>query len=259
MQITEVRRALGAHEWAERIELFDTVDSTNTEASRRAALGAPEGTIIIASRQTGGRGRQGRAFASPAGGVYLSIVLRPNIPVDALGPVTLRAALAAVDAVEQAAGVRPQIKWTNDLILGMKKLGGILTELSVAPDGTVEHLIVGVGINVRRADFDPSLQAIATSLEEQTGSEIAPEAVAAALIRALHLLAFPGSPDDLARYRAACVTLGHPVKIVRGSSERFAFAEDLAPDGALLVRYEDGSREAVTAGDVSVRGLCGYV
>ncbi len=141
MKYEAILAALGGHPWTDRIVVLDEVDSTNTEAKRLALKSAPDGTVVISDHQTGGRGRQGRSFSSPAGqGVYLTVLLRPNCTAQQLGLLTVMAAVAVCDAVEAACGVRPGIKWTNDLVLGGKKLCGILTELSLAPDGTVDSV-----------------------------------------------------------------------------------------------------------------------
>ena len=128
------------HPWAGNIHYFDTIDSTNTEAKRLAAAGAPHGTVLIAGHQTGGRGRMGRSFHSPAGlGIYLSVILRPECAPGDLMHLTCAAAVAMCDAVENAAGFRPGIKWTNDLVYGKRKLGGILTELAFGSSGRVDY------------------------------------------------------------------------------------------------------------------------
>ena len=137
------------HPWRSSIFWFDTVDSTNTRAKELAAAGAPHGTVLIADRQTGGRGRLGRSFQSPAGmGIYLSLILRPNCPAAQLMHLTCAVAVSTCDAVEQTLNFRPSIKWINDLVAQRRKLAGILTELSVNPrTGFVDYAVVGIGIN----------------------------------------------------------------------------------------------------------------
>ena len=131
--------------WRESIHYYPTIDSTNTQAKHLAAQGAPHGTVLIAGHQTGGRGRLGRSFHSPEGlGIYLSVILRPNCLAKDLMHLTCATAVAMCDAVEAAAAFRPGIKWTNDLIWGKRKLGGILTELSLNPDGAVDYAVVGI-------------------------------------------------------------------------------------------------------------------
>lgn len=248
-----------------QVHWYDRLDSTNTEAKRLAQAGAPHGTILIAGQQTAGRGRMGRSFASPAGlGLYLSLILRPNCTAENLMHLTCAAGVAACNAVEAVTGYRPGIKWINDLVAGTKKLGGILTELSVdAGTGLVGYGIIGIGINCNHLpeDFPPELRDIAVSLRTVTGKAADIPHLAAALICALfetncHLL----SDRDIimAAYRKHCVTLGKPVRVI-GQETRNATALDIDPAGSLIVRYEDGTVDTVSSGEVSVRGLFGYL
>lgn len=243
-----------------------SVDSTNNYAKQKADEGAPHGTVVLADQQTGGRGRQGKSFASPAGsGLYLSALLRPDLPPMEVINLTAWTAVAVCDAVEAVIGERPDIKWTNDLILRGKKLCGILTEMGLeAESGQLQYVVAGIGINVsqKEADWGEELSPIAISLEQALGRPVRRAELAAAVIRCLDRMMadFPAKKDAyLARYRAGCVTLGHEVRLIEKGAERIAFAEDIDDDFALVVRHEDGSRETVTAGDVSVRGLLGYV
>ena len=136
---------------------YPTIDSTNTQAKRLAKEGAPHGTVLIAGQQTGGRSRMGRTFQSPAGmGVYLSVILRPNCDPQQLMHLTCAAGVAMVEAVKRVCGILPQVKWINDLVVSGKKLGGILTEMSV-DQGMVEYAIIGIGINClqQKEDLHP--------------------------------------------------------------------------------------------------------
>ena len=153
---------------------FDTIDSTNNELKRRAVSGSVDGTVILADQQTGGRGRRGRSFVSPAGkGLYLSAALRPQCPLSEISTLTAWTAVALCDAVEAVCGVRPGIKWPNDLVLNRKKLCGILTELEwEAESGEFSCVIIGAGINVSQdeADFGPEVAPIAISLAQALGT-----------------------------------------------------------------------------------------
>ena len=248
-----------------RILCFDALDSTNTYAKKAAQEGAADGLVVIAAEQTGGRGRLGRAFHSPKKGLYLTALLRPDLPGAAVMPVTALAAVAATAAVERTCGLRPGIKWTNDLVLGGRKLAGILTELGLEGEsGRVQYIAVGVGVNVNEdaADFPPELAPIATSLALETGAPVSRLALAAALIEELDK-AYAALGGDLGVYRRAyrenCVTLGREVRILGGGAERRGLAEDVDEDFGLIVRRTDGARETVRSGEVSVRGLYGYV
>ena len=253
------------HPWAEGIHYFDSIGSTNTEAKRLAAAGAPHGTVLIAGHQTGGRGRMGRSFHSPAGlGIYLSVILRWNCWPAQLMHLTCAAAVAMCDAVESAAGIRPGIKWTNDLVHGKRKLGGILTELSLNGDGTVNYAVIGIGINCRHtaADFPEELRDMAGSLAMISRTPVDTAKVAAAMIDDLYFMSQCLLTDKAAimdRYRADCVTVGKAVSVHRFEEVRHGTAVDVDNDGALLVRFGDGHTETVAAGEVSIRGMYGYV
>lgn len=249
--------------WKHSIQYFPTIDSTNTRAKLLAAQGAPHGTVLIAGHQSGGRGRMGRSFHSPEGmGIYLSVILRPNCPATDLMHLTCAAGVAMCNAVEAAAGFRPGIKWTNDLIWGKRKLGGILTELSLKSDGTADYAVVGIGINCCQQpdDFPEDIRSIAASLSMVSGKPVTPAKLAAAMVAQLQKMAdtlFDGT--WISRYEADCVTVGQEISIVRGDTVRHGTAVGVDTEGALLVRFPDGHEEAVASGEVSIRGMYGYV
>ena len=249
--------------WRDTLYWYPVTDSTNTQAKLLAKQGAPHGTVLIAGHQSAGRGRMGRSFLSrEAMGVYLSVILRPNCAATELMHLTCAAGVAMCRAVERVSGMRPGIKWINDLVLGGKKLGGILTELSVDPKtACVEYAVVGIGINCRDRDFPPELEAIATSLLAQ-GQDIAVEALAAAMVEALEEMSrelFVHKKALMDSYRSLCVTLGQPIRIHRGDTVTEAKALDMDDDGALIAQLADGQRLTVNSGEVSVRGMYGYI
>lgn len=246
--------------------VLEQVDSTNNEVKRRALAGAADGLAVVAEQQTGGRGRRGRSFVSPAGqGLYLSVLLRPRCPLEEVSTLTAWTAVAVCNAVERVCGVRPGIKWPNDVILDGRKLCGILTELELeAETAALRHVVVGVGINLTQtaADFGPEVAPVAVSLAQALGRAPRRAEMAAAVLAALDELyaAFPAERAAwLERYRADCLTLGRTVRLLRAGEEEEAFAEAVDDAFALVVRRADGSREAVSSGEVSVRGLLGYV
>ena len=261
---TRICSLLGGSKWS--LQVFEEVTSTNTLLKELGRQGAPAGTVLVADRQTGGRGRLGRTFLSPGGvGVYLSALIRPDCAPRSLMHLTCAVAVAMCDAVEAAFGFRPGIKWTNDLVVGTKKLGGILTELGLDPKtGRVSYAVLGIGINCGQTqeDFDESIRGMATSVRMILGKEADRDKLIAEMVKALEqmdrtLLSAPEAM--LERYKADCITLGKPVSIVRGEEVQHALAMDIDAQGALIVRYENGQTEAVTSGEVSVRGLYGYV
>ena len=251
--------------WKEHFHYFEELDSTNDRLKIMARQGAPHGTILIADRQTGGHGRLGRSFHSPGGvGIYLSILLRPDCAPADLMHLTCATAVAMCDAVEKATGLRPGIKWTNDLVHGRKKLGGILTELGLSPSGGVDYAIIGIGINCcqQQDDFAPDIQDIAASLTMVTETKIDRSAVAAAMMDALwnmDQILLTEKKAILDRYRADCITVGQEISVVRGDMVRHGKALNVDDEGALVVRYNDGTVEAVNSGEVSVRGMYGYI
>lgn len=244
---------------------FNTIDSTNTRAKQLAAQGAPQGSIVIADCQTGGRGRLGRSFSSPAGmGIYLSVVLRPGCKPEELMHLTCAAGVAVCDALQESTGVRPGIKWTNDIVYEGKKSGGILTELSVdTKTGTVDYAVIGVGINCcqKESDFPEDIRSMATSLSQVCGKSIDRSSVAVSLIKSLLRLCDTFLSEKatlMARYQTDCITVGKQIVVLRGDKKRYGTALSVEKDGSLLVEFTDGSLESVNSGEVSVRGMYGY-
>lgn len=260
----EIAAALAAPR--ENWHFLDETDSTNTVCKRLAAEGAPDGTVVISDCQTAGRGRRGRQFLSPPGqGVYLSVLWRPACGPEALLPLTALSAVATGRAIERLGGQRPGIKWPNDLVLTGRKIVGILTELSVEGEsGQVEYVVVGIGINCRQQpeDFPPELRDIAGSLDMALPVRVGRAALSAALMEELDTLRREVlfAPERwLADYRSACLTVGRRVQLLRGDTR--VEAEALAVDEhfGLVVRLDGGEQETLRAGEVSVRGLYGYV
>jgi len=207
----------------------------------------------------------GRSFHSPAGkGIYMSVLLRPCCHASALMHLTCAVAVAMCDALEEATGLRPGIKWTNDLVAGRKKLGGILTETVLSADGQVEAAIIGIGINCcqQAQDFPEELRHMATSLAECTGKDMDRSAVAAAMIRKLHNMSqvlLRSKTQILASYEKDCITLGQQVSVLRGAQVFYGKAVGLDADGGLLLQLSDGQTCCVSSGEVSIRGMYGYV
>ena len=177
---------------------------------------------------------------------------------------TCAAAVAICDAVEKTAGFRPGIKWTNDLVSNGKKLAGILTELGLDPTGKVSYAVVGVGINCcqQPKDFPPEIQNMAASLSMITGNPVPREQLAAAMVEALYNMdrqLLTGKAQMMGQYRKDCITVGKEISLVRGDEIRHGKAVGIDDAGALLVEFTPGHVEPVNSGEVSVRGLYGYV
>ena len=235
---------------------FDSLPSTNTEAARQAAAGAPEGLVVVAREQTAGRGRQQRAWSSPRdAGLYLSVLLRPRLPADRWPLLTLAAALAVSDALEETCALRADIKWPNDLLSGGRKLCGILAETVESAQGRA--CVVGIGVNLKASAYPPELRASATSVEEATGARTDADSLIESVVRAVgrrcaRLQSEGGSEETLREWCArSSYAEGKRVR-VRLDGESFeGVTRGLEPDGALRVETEGGEVRAVRAGDVS--------
>jgi BirA family biotin operon repressor/biotin-[acetyl-CoA-carboxylase] ligase len=235
---------------------FDSLPSTNTEAARQASLGAAEGLCVVAREQTAGRGRRERAWVSPKdAGLYFSIVLRPRTDAREWPLITLAAAVAACDALENACALPTDIKWPNDLLAAGRKLCGILAE--TIEGGAGRAVVLGVGINLTNRAFPTEILTTATSIEEQTGRAPDSERLLAALTRQLarryeELHAHEGARAIVNEWEARST-------YARGRSVRVALAEEtfegitrgLEPDGALRVETDAGRLRIVRAGDVT--------
>jgi len=173
--------------FTEGVRYFPSIDSTNTAAMKAAANGIPAGMVFIADEQTAGRGRGGHEWHSPPGtGLYLSVIVKPKVAAQHVLWLSLAAGLAAQEAIRMSCSVENDLRWPNDILLGTKKLGGILTEMSTEPGGvTVKHAVIGVGINVGQDAFPPELSALATSLRIETGRLWPRVELAAALLQSL--------------------------------------------------------------------------
>lgn len=264
---TEIRRFLPPTEVVGRkLVCLSEVDSTNTRAKELAMAGEPEGLVVVADCQTAGRGRMGRAFQSPSGkGIYLSALLRPQLPPERLMSVTAMAGVAVCGAVEAVCGLSPGLKWPNDPVLNGRKLCGILTEMSLeAETGSLQYLVVGIGVNVLQApgDFSPEVAAIATSLAAELGKPVSRPALAAALIARLDQLRtalVSGHTEAYWKeYRSRCVNLGKQVRLLSPAGEECGEAIDVDQNFGLVVRKDDGTVATIRSGEVSVRGLYGY-
>ena len=265
----ELRRRLGETKIVGRtLECFESVDSTNSYLKRIAAEGAPDGAVAVADEQTAGRGRRGRSFSSgPGRGVYLSALLRPQLAPEKILPLTALGAVAACDAVERTCGVRPQIKWTNDLVLtaycsaplSPSSDSSVSVPLSFLPFRTRSF----VHCNNASEDFPPELREVATSLYLETGKRVQRAALAAALIEELDKLYAALQSGDtasyLTAYRRDCLTLGREVQLLWQDVKEKVTALDVDDQFGLVVRRADGTVETIRTGEVSVRGLYGYV
>ena len=242
-----------------RVERLNRVDSTNSYLKTLAASDAPHGLVVVADGQTGGRGRFGRSFESAAGkGLYFSVLLRPDFSLSHAPLLTPWAAVAVCRAVEELTSLHPHIKWINDLLLNGKKFCGILTEADIAPDGTLRHIILGIGLNIgqQEEDFSPEVASIATSLSQHLAQPPSRDALLTAILAQLNHMweNFPAAQDQyLEAYRSRCITTGKTVQILSPSGSRPGEALGINEDFSLSVRFPDGRVEQLNSGEVSVR------
>lgn len=231
------------------------VDSTNSEARRRAIEGAPEGTVIVAEEQTAGKGRPGKTFFSPATtGLYLSIVLRPALAADRGQFLTCAAAVAGAQAIEQVTGKEALIKWVNDIYCDERKVAGILTEGMVDMEsGRFEHAVLGIGVNVKPPveGFPSDISEVAGSvLDDRTGA-VRCELAAAILARFWSSYRHVAEASFYDEYRRRCFLLGQPLVVRQGSSRVRARAVDLTRDFKLVVELPDKTRRELPYGEVT--------
>ncbi|MBR4831690.1 MAG: biotin--[Butyrivibrio sp.] len=245
--------------------------STNDDAKALAAEGAPHGTLVVADRQTSGRGTRGRTWETQEGSnVAMSLVIRPTISADKLPVITLIMGLSVAQGLEDILIENmeiadfPQIKWPNDVIIAGKKICGILTELHMNNDNTVSDVVVGVGININMTVFPDDIKNIAGSVYSQTGFKIDRGRVVASVMKR-----FEDNYDlymqtlDLSllkkEYEERLINTDKTVRVLDPAGEYEAIARGITTSGALIIEKEDGTAAEVNAGEVSVRGLYGYV
>jgi BirA family transcriptional regulator, biotin operon repressor / biotin---[acetyl-CoA-carboxylase] ligase len=240
------------------IRVFEETTSTNDVIEKFARDGVKEGVVVFAEAQTKGRGRLGRKWISPAHrGLWFSILLRPGLRPQEATQLTVASATALRRAIGAVTGLKPEIKWPNDILIGGKKVAGILTELSAEVD-RVRHIILGIGIDVNLAadEFPPELKKIATSLKIETGEMVSRAELAVTILRELdHDYArigvgkFPALADE---WESGCATIGKNVRVHIGDRRVRGCAESLDDDGALIIRTEHGHLERITGGDVTL-------
>lgn len=237
------------------IYLYDSLESSNLTAKQLALTGAPHGTLVLTSHQQAGRGRMGRVFESPAGkGVYLSLLLRPDLSAADAQTVTIGAAVAVARAVKALCGLELSIKWVNDLYYQGRKVCGILTEAGTdIESGQLEWLVVGIGLNLtsRPEDWPEELRPIAGSLYPGGPAPVSRAALAGAIAR--ELLGLCPAFDCLDEYRARCFVPGHWVTVCTGTESYAAKAVAIDAAGRLIVQREGGRTEVLCHGEVSIR------
>lgn len=251
--------------WAGRNLLyFDTLDSTNIRAKLEAENGAPHGTLVVTDMQTAGRGRRGRGWESPAcTNLYFTIALKPDFVPEKASMLTLVMAHAAARGIQMETGLNCGIKWPNDLVSGGRKLCGILTEMSVER-GYIHYVVIGVGINVREQEFPEEVAGKASCLERELGRPVSRSGLLVRIMSCFeedyeNFIAAEDLSGLRESYERMLVNMGENVCVLDPRGEFRGVAHGITATGELLVEKEDGEVVQVYAGEVSVRGIYGYV
>lgn len=241
-----------------KLILLDEVDSTNEEVKRLAAQGAEDGTVVAAEHQTSGRGRFGRVWDSDNGGLYFTILLRPELPPSDIASITLAAGYGVCLAVREYSGADARIKWPNDVIIGNRKICGILTEMAAQSD-RIDYVAIGIGINLNHRLFPEEIAYKATSLLLETGKQVDRSTFLALVLnhldKVLTRFLVSLSVEDLDDFKAICATIGRRVEVDRAGSKLSGIATDITSGGELVVTDDDGVNVVVGSGEVTVQGI----
>ncbi len=250
-----IRAHLDAKNRYLRIETRPCVSSTNALLLSRAAAGEEAGAVLVASRQTAGRGRRGRSFVSGDMGLYMSVLLRPVLSPAETIRITTAAAVAVAEAIEAETKREAKIKWVNDVLLDGRKACGILTEAAFDARGMVSYAVLGVGINVYtpKDGFPEEIREIACGVCQDCVPNLRNRLAAAFLNAFFRMYADLADESILCAYRERSAVIGRRVRVLRGEESRDALALDVDDSYRLVVAYGDGSREALSSGEISVR------
>lgn len=235
---------------------YRTLRSTNDTAKELAHSGSPEGTVVVAEEQTAGRGRRGRSWYSPPGGLWFSLVLRPPVPPAEVNSLPLLLSLAVARGIEASIKILPGLKWPNDLLLEGRKIGGILTETSAEAE-QVHYAVAGIGLNVNIASFAPDIEKTATSLKTYTGSEICRARLLSKILIAIENLyrrwCREGFEPFRAMYKDRLYGLGKQVAAISSGQILSGVASDVDADGRLLLTLPGGSQVRLSVGEITLR------
>ena len=248
------------------LHFFEETDSTNAQAKQMAEQNEAHGALFVADHQTMGRGRRGRAWDSPAGkNIYFTLLLRPQIMPNQASMLTLVMAMAVAKGIEKTTGEKAFIKWPNDIVMDNRKVCGILTEMSLTTEmDSIQYVVIGVGINVGLQSFAEELSGKAASLEEVTKQNISRGRLLANIMECFEeyyelFIKTLDLSDILEEYNACLVNKDRQVRVLDPKGEFDGIAKGITRTGELLVETEDGTTKEIYAGEVSVRGIYGYV
>lgn len=251
--------------WAgSNVVYYDEIDSTNNRAKEAGNSGMANGTLFVADMQVAGKGRRGRVWQSPSGSsIYMTILLYPKISPLKAPQLTLVMAIAVAEGIQAVTGLDTKIKWPNDIVVNGKKICGILTEMSTEID-YINHVVIGVGINVNQESFPEDIRKTATSLKIELGQKVKRSELIAAVMKSFEKnYEIFVKTEDLSGlqelYNSMLVNLNRDVKVLEPGNEYEAHALGINRTGELIVRTPDGEEKEIYAGEVSVRGVYGYV
>ena len=252
----DIKQGLKTKVVGKETHLFPEIASTNTLAMEMATQGAAEGTVVIAELQTGGKGRLGRKWISPKGNLYLSVILRPNIPMHKAPIITLMGAVAVTSAIRNLCNVRVAIKWPNDLLIANRKVSGLLTEMSAEQD-RIRHLVLGIGVdvNMEQDSLPPDLRPLATTLAAEAGTKINRTELLREILRQLdywYQAFLSNTAGVLREWEKLNMTIGNHITVSGAGETLEGLAQGIDEEGRLIVLRDDGSTRHVAAGDVSI-------
>ena len=255
----KISKNLNTKKIGKNLYIFNEVRSTNTVAKFLSLNGAEQGTVVVSEKQTGAKGRSGKAWESPLGGVWLSVVLNPNVDHSKLPMITLATGVAVARALEKIGVENPEIKWPNDIMINGKKVSGILTE-AVASFNTIENVIVGIGIdgNINIEDFPEELQAGTTTLKEELGREIDENELITILLEEFEkiseLFTHEKFEDILKEWRKRSYSIGKIVEVREPFKNYYdAYVLGIGKEGALVVEKIDGTLQKVISGECIIK------
>lgn len=260
----ELESRLATNWLGKEIVYKEITKSTNSDVRRMAEDGADNGLLVVADSQTQGKGRRGRTWESPKGeNLYFSMLLKPDFAPDKASMLTLVAAYSVARVIREKTGLDAKIKWPNDIVVGKKKVCGILTEMNMERD-YIHHIVVGIGINVNAKKIPLEIQEMATSLKLEKGELVSRANLLSDILLQfekdyLSFLAAEDLQPFVDEYNQMLVNKGSLVKVLDPKGEFSGIAGGIDKEGMLIVFKEDGQIEKVYAGEVSVRGMYGYV
>jgi BirA family transcriptional regulator, biotin operon repressor / biotin---[acetyl-CoA-carboxylase] ligase len=253
---SDIKTALKTTVIGKNLQLLSEVASTNTLAMEMAADGTPEGTVVIAETQTNGKGRLGRTWVSPKGNLYLSVVLRPNIPIYKAPLITLTGAVAVASAIRTTCGLEAGIKWPNDILISGKKVSGLLTEMSAEQD-RIRHIVLGIGVdvNMEMGELPPEIRSLTTTLAAEAGAKINRTTLLQQVLRDLerwYRMFLNNHAAVLEEWKKLNMTVGNRITVSGAGEDLDGLAQGVDSDGRLIVRLDDGTVRTVAAGDVTI-------